>query len=502
MASVRLLSPPHVPAVRSPPDLLVLVPLFVVAGFAPSLSAAEPVRQQDLRALSAAEAKTLVDHCRGKGYIALNSLQSLSAEAAAELAQHGEYLAFASLDVLSDEAAEALAPFTGRLNLESIEELSDAAAAGLGRCRAKAINLPRLTTLSPTAQERLGQFQGGLAVPKLRTLVNGPLAERLVASKSVPMGVVEISTDAARALARLPGNLHLDTLESISADAAAFLADRPAGGLTFRAMRSLPPDVARALVRTPGSLGLDGLESISAEVAAILAPRAGGLSLARLREVPHPALMDRLVKRNGLRGVRTLPDDVFATIAAMPGERTLDGLRALSDAQAELLGRHEGPLSLNGVTTLSDEAARSLLRHRGPLQLAALRDVSDETLDLVLQHEHLGPRWVASLRSLSPRLARGLVTSRHWDGSLIGITAFESPDSVEIAEILSTRQGSLQIPNLKRASPRTLSALLDARDVAIPLVQTLELIAEPDGGPNDDFVVPKSVEDRQNRSDR
>lgn len=484
---------------RSLRDSLLLTTFVAVACCVASLPAAEPVRQQDLRTLSAAEAKQLVDNCRGKGYIALDALRSLSAEAAAELARHEEYLSFGSLDTLSGEAAAALAPFTGRLNLDAIETLSDAAAAGLGRSRAKGINLPRLTTLSPAAQESLGGFQGGLAAPKLRTLTSGRLAERLVASKSVPMGVVELSTDAARAIAALPGDLHLDKLETLSAEAAALLADRPGGGLTFRGIRSLPPDVARALVRTPGSLGLDGLESVSPEVAEILAHRTGGLSVGRLREVSHPALLDRLVKRDGLRGVRTLPDDVFTTIAAMPGDRTLDGLQTLSDRQAELLGRHEGTLSLNGLTTLSDEAARSLLGHRGPLKLAGLRDVSNQTLDLILQHEHLGPAWSASLHSLSPKLARGLVASRHWDGNLAGITAFESRDSVEIAEILSKRQGPLRLPRLKRVSPRTLSALLDTHHVEVPAVQALELIPEPDGGANDDFVVPKSVEERQNR---
>jgi hypothetical protein len=480
---------------------LALVCLLEAGGADTAAREEKAVRQQDLRELSADQARQFVDACGGKGYIDLRALQSLSAAAAAELARHGEHLTFASLPTLSAEAAEALAPFAGRLNLEAVEDLSDAVATALGRCQAKVLSLPRLTTLSPAGQEGLGAFQGSIGVPKLRALTSGRMAERLVAAKTVPQGLVEISTEAARALAKLPGNLHLDRLETISAEAAAVLADRPGGGLTFRGMRSLSPETARALTRTPGSLGLDGLESVSAEVAEILAPRAGGLSLGGLREVQHPALMDRLLKRDGLRGVRMLPDEVFAAIAAMQGDRTLDGLTTLSDAQAELLGRHEGKLSLNGVTALSDEAARSLLRHSGPLQLTGLRDVSAETLDLILRHEHLGPSWTASLRSLSPKLARALVASQHWDGNLFGVTAFESRDSVEIAEILSRRQGPLRLPRLKRVSPRTLSALLDAHDVEVPLVQSLDLIPEPDGGPNDDFVVPKSVEERQNRGE-
>ena len=478
-----------------------VVALLLVGGILAAGSAAEPVRHQELRELSVAQAKKIVDDCRGKGYIYLYALESLSPGAAAELARHREFLTIGTLRTLSPETAEALAPFAGRLNLDGIEELSDAAAAGLGRCRAMSLSLPRLATVSTRGQDSLATAFAALGLPALRTLTSAPLAERLVAAKQVPAGLVEVSADAASALAKLPGNIQLDTLQALTPEVAAILADRPSGGLSLRGLRTLAPDVATALVRTPGPLGIDGLESVSAEVAEILAPRAGGLSLAGLREVQHPALMDRLLKRDGLRGVRMLPDEVFAAIAAMQGDRTLDGLTTLSDAQAELLGRHEGKLSLNGVTALSDEAARSLLRHSGPLQLTGLRDVSAETLDLILRHEHLGPSWTASLRSLSPKLARALVASQHWDGKLFGVTAFESRDSVEIAEILSRRQGPLRLPRLKRVSPRTLSALLDAHDVEVPLFQSLDLIPEPDGGPNDDFVVPKSVEERQNRGE-
>jgi hypothetical protein len=475
--------------------------LLLTGIFLAAATAAEPARQQELRELSVDQAKQIVDKCRGKGYIYLNALESLSPGAAAELARHREYLILTTLRTLSPEAAEALAPFPGKLSLDGIEELSDATAAGLGRCQAKVISLPRLATVSTRGQDSLATAFAALGLPGLRTLTSGPLAERLVAAKQVPAGLVEVSADAARALAKLPGNIQLDTLQALTPEVAAILADRPRGGLSLRGLRTLAPEVATALVRTPGPLVLDGVETVSDDVAEILAPRAGGLSLGGLREVQHPALMDRLLKRDGLRGVRMLPDEVFAAIAAMQGDRTLDGLTTLSDAQAELLGRHEGKLSLNGVTALSDEAARSLLRHSGPLQLTGLRDVSAETLDLILRHEHLGPSWTASLRSLSPKLARALVASQHWDGNLFGVTAFESRDSVEIAEILSRRQGPLRLPRLKRVSPRTLSALLDAHDVEVPLVQSLDLIPEPDGGPNDDFVVPKSVEERQNRGE-
>jgi hypothetical protein len=52
---------------------------------------------------------------------------------------------------------------------------------------------------------------------------------------------------------------------------------------------------------------------------------------------------------------------------------------------------------------------------------------------------------------------------------------------------------------LKKISPKTLTALLEKQDVEIPLIETLELIPEPDGSATDDFVIPKWLEERQKK---
>jgi len=84
-------------------------------------------------------------------------------------------------------------------------------------------------------------------------------------------------------------------------------------------------------------------------------------------------------------------------------------------------------------------------------------------------------------------------------GDLSFVTALESPDSVAIAQALATRKGPLKLPGLKKISPKTLTALIENKDVEIPLIETLELIPEPDGSPTDDFVVPEWLEKRQNQ---
>jgi hypothetical protein len=68
---------------------------------------------------------------------------------------------------------------------------------------------------------------------------------------------------------------------------------------------------------------------------------------------------------------------------------------------------------------------------------------------------------------------------------------------VAIAKALAKRQGPLALPNLKRISPKTLTALIEKKDVEIPPIETLELIPEPDGSPTEDFVIPEGFQGRR-----
>jgi hypothetical protein len=90
-----------------------------------------------------------------------------------------------------------------------------------------------------------------------------------------------------------------------------------------------------------------------------------------------------------------------------------------------------------------------------------------------------------------------LAASTSWTGSLPGLTAFVAPDAVAVATALAARKGPLQLPNLQNISPKTLTALIAKEDVEIPLIETLELIPEPDGSVTDDFVIPEDFAERQ-----
>jgi hypothetical protein len=153
----------------------------------------------------------------------------------------------------------------------------------------------------------------------------------------------------------------------------------------------------------------------------------------------------------------------------------LNALKNLgADVARSLAGYSKGPLSLDGLTTLSDEAAKALAQHTGLLELDGLTTLDADTAKALAQHEG-------------------------WDGQLPNLTALDSPDSVAIAQALATRKGLLALPNLKKISPKTLTALIEKWDVEIPLIETLELIPEPDGSPNDDFTIPEWLEELQKR---
>lgn len=52
---------------------------------------------------------------------------------------------------------------------------------------------------------------------------------------------------------------------------------------------------------------------------------------------------------------------------------------------------------------------------------------------------------------------------------------------------------SLNLPSLKKISLKTPTALIHKEDIEIPLIETLELIPEPDGSPTEDFLIPPGV---------
>ena len=185
----------------------------------------------------------------------------------------------------------------------------------------------------------------------------------------------------------------------------------------------------------------------------------------------------------------------------------LNGLQTLSADTAKVLARGfrpngvnqgQGVLALNGLTQLEADAARVLATSRATtLFLNGLPTLSADAAAAITRFK--GQITLDGLATLSPEAARALAQAPGWDGWLPGVVSFEAPDSVAVAAALAAHRGPLCLPNLKRISAKTLSALIAKEDVEIPLIEYLELIPEPDGSENDDFVVPPGFQARQER---
>jgi hypothetical protein len=226
-------------------------------------------------------------------------------------------------------------------------------------------------------------------------------------------------------------------------------------------------------------LVLNGLKSLDAVTASVLAGYSKG-----------PLL---------LNGLTTLDAETAMALAEFPDDSLyLDGLATLDARTAKVVAQFKcGWLFLNGLTTLDADAAKSLAAFNGYyLSLGGLPALSDEATKALTQQNGFSLS-LYGLTTLPPKTAKALAAADKWDGLLPNLTALDSPDSVAIAKALATRKGPLYLRNLKKISPKTLTALIQKEDVEIPLIETLELIQEPDGSPTDDFLIPEGFQERQ-----
>jgi hypothetical protein len=169
----------------------------------------------------------------------------------------------------------------------------------------------------------------------------------------------------------------------------------------------------------------------------------------------------------------------------------LNGLSTLDAGNAKVLAEFKGSdLYLRGLTAFDAEAVKALMRSKAWSPSAAhLTTLDVDTVEALAANQ----KWDGALHGLTTLtidIAKVIAPCTRWDGRLPGITAFEAPDSFAVAEAIATRKRPLSLPNLKRISPKTLTTLIQKRDVEIPLIETLELIPEPDGSSTEDFVIP------------
>lgn len=292
----------------------------------------------------------------------IKGVTSLSPQAAAAVVE-GFRGASLKLNLTSLPAGTAKELAQGRRNdlfLDRLTELSDEAAAALGGSSLTNLWLRGLTDLSPGAAKGLaglkaaGNLGPTLRLDSLRSL--SPEAAEAFAASNITylelIGLTTLSADTARALARskaFTGDLR--SVTTLSADAAAALgtfAGNKSGDdkLNLFGLTALDAEAARGLAAFRGNLELDGLAAIDAETAAALAKYAG--------------------PRLSLRGLKTLSADAAEQLAkATAWDGRLSSLSSLSDEAAEALAGFEGKSLDLGPVPLSDGAVAALAGFRG-----------------------------------------------------------------------------------------------------------------------------------------
>ena len=377
----------------------------------------------------------------------LNGLKSLDVETAKALVSYRKGpLLLNGLITLDVPTAKALAGFTGqRLFLAGLTTLDADIAKALAEFEGKALYLNGLTTLNADTARLLAQFK----------------AQWLYLD-----GLTTLDTNTAKAIAGFKGckgvsGLSLDGLTTLDTETARALAGLKGREMSFNGLTMLDTATAKAIAGFKGAgLDLNGLTTLDAKTAEALSDFKGG----------------------GLRldGLTTLNADTAKALAGFWRTLYLNGLTTLDTDTAKALAQFKGNcLYLNGLTTLDTETAKALAELKGGLRLP------------------VAVRESFFMANLTPETALRLAALFH--GDLSFVTALDSPDSVAIAKVLATLEGPLKLPNLKKISPKTLTALIkkEGEDVEIPLIETLELIPEPDGSVTEDFMIPEGFEMRQ-----
>ena len=410
---------------------------------------------------------------RYKGDIRFDALTTLVPEAAAALATREGALDLLRLTSLSPAVAKALSAAKGPLNLSSVKELPAEAAEALSAHTGQ-LSLG-VTELSDDAAAALAKHTGEIQVSSLKSLTSLALATRLGQQEYVSLGAARLTPEIARALcppgnrekfknhvqfnsgltelpadvaaAIMAGRSHpsLNSLESISDEAAATWAG-PFANIRLFGLKTLTPAAGASLTKGGGIFDIRNFgPEVSDETAAAIAKQmAAGphrmIDFNGLKKLTYPPLAVALLSRyhggphSSLAGVAQITDDVAraladykgnlnglpgltsltsvplaAKYASQPGDLKFAKLTALPDDVAKALATHKGKLDLSGVQSLSAEAAKALAGHEGELKLDGLKEISDEAAKALSQA--VGSVSMGSLATASPAATTSLKTN-------------------------------------------------------------------------------------------
>ena len=410
---------------------------------------------------------------RYKGDIRFDALTTLVPEAAAALATCEGALDLLRLTSLSPAVAKALSAAKGPLNLSSVKELPAEAAEALSAHTGQ-LSLG-VTELSDDAAAALAKHTGEIQVSSLKSLTSLALATRLGQQEYVSLGAARLTPEIARALcppgnrekfknhvqfnsgltelpadvaaAIMAGRSHpsLNSLESISDEAAATWAG-PFANIRLFGLKTLTPAAGASLAKGGGIFDIRNFgPEVSDETAAAIAKQmAAGphrmIDFNGLKKLTYPPLAVALLSRyhggphSSLNGVAEITDDVArvladykgnlnglpgltslnsvplaAKYASQPGDLKFAKLTTVPDDVAKALASHKGKLDLSGVQSLSAEAAKAFATHEGELKLDGLKEISDEAAKALSQA--VGSVSMGSLATASPAATTSLKTN-------------------------------------------------------------------------------------------
>lgn len=282
-------------------------------------------------------------------FLSLRGLDSLSREAAGQLAASEANLLLDDVTELTPEAAGALATHRGVLSLCGLRRLPADVARRLAEHRGQNLQLDGLTTLTADVAAALAPYRGS------RLSLNG---------------LVELPAETAVALAAYQGRLRLQGVKSLSVEAARALAASSASGLSLSGMTALPVVTAKALASFRGDLFLNGLVELSDEAARVLADCPGHVDLINLDPAMLSATAREALERHA---AKTAARNVTTYCLGSP-RLTIDLVPVV-----ELIAAREGKAVVGAVEIdVADavEIARRLGAIPHPVYLPELRRVS------------------------------------------------------------------------------------------------------------------------------
>ena len=247
----------------------------------------------------------------------LHQLTSLNAEAAHHLVNKERRLQLLSLGItgLEPEVAGELAQYKGdRLYLNCIHTLSPEAAKGLSQFKGARLALNGLKTITLPVLGRLASYKGSLFLDGVETIEitaqDSTRAETVFKNLGFTRfslaGLKTVALPSLKALARFPGQLELNGLETLSEQQSGFLAEHTGPGLSLKGIKVLAMALKPLLEKYAGVLDLSGAKEVERAILYIILFRPPERSFFSAEARKHILAYKKEAREAKIPGIETL----------------------------------------------------------------------------------------------------------------------------------------------------------------------------------------------------